>query len=232
MVEEIPLFKIKSSLLPSLNIDSSLLGYKSPASKNLFTYEQDLLIRYTQRKEELKSLKELENQKSKAQTHDQRRSVGEEFQKMLKQTQVNIEEREKKVHSSSQVQDKIAELRRICPGIKDASEANFYLEANNFDVAKASSFYTSCTGRSNVAQSSKINLKFILPDKTEFVEQFDYNSLMWGLLEKVHLHMKVKRSFKVKVKMTGKEITFEEMTKRTFSNYGLVNNTTLSIIYE
>ena len=231
MVEEIPLFKIKSTLLPSLNIDSSLLGYKSPAKKDLFTYEQDLLTRYMDRKSELEALKELANEKVKAKTIDQRRSVGEEFQKMLKLNQVKIEEREQKVQNSSQTQAKINELRRACPAIKDDSEANFYLEANNFDVSLAARFYTSCTGRSNVAQSNRINIKFILPEKTEFTDMFDYNSLMWGMLEKVHLHMKIKKSFVVKVKNTGKEITFEEMTKKTFSNYGLVNNTTLMIIY-
>ena len=119
------------------------------------------------------------------------------------------------------------EIPIIDPSITD----NRAISNNNFDVGLAASFYTSCTGRSNVAQSNKINIKFILPEKTEFTEMFDYNSLMWGMLEKVHLHMKVKKSFVVKVKNTGKEITFEEMTKKTFANYGLVNNTTLMIIY-
>lgn len=232
MSEDPPMFKVKSSLLPSLNIDSSLLGYRSPANNDLFSYELDLLTRYLERKEHLLALKNLEKQKVIEQDLNKRKSVGEEFQKMVRQTQLKIEERELKVQNSGQNQEKINQLRVLCPGIKDANEAHFYLEAQNYDVQKAAGFYTSCTGRSNVARINQISLKFIMPEKNEFVYSFDSTSLMWSMLEQIHLHLSKKRSFKVKIKSTGKEIKFEDMTKKTFANYGLVNNAVLVVVYD
>lgn len=232
MVEEAPLFKIKSSLLPSLNIDYSLLGYKSPAKQELFTYELDLSARYEERKKEISSLKDLQSLKNKEQDLYKRRSVGEEFQKTLQETHKKIEERSLKVQNSGENAMKIQELMRLCPGIQDTKEAVFYLEQQNYNVQNAKNFYTSCTGRSSVARNNSYTIKFITPEKREFVQVFEGNKLMWSMLECIHKNLAKKRNFKVKIKAINKVIPFEEMTKKTFDNYGLSSNTILQIEYE
>ncbi|OMJ84441.1 hypothetical protein SteCoe_14454 [Stentor coeruleus] len=231
MVEEIPLFKIKSSLLPDVNIDYSLLGYKSPAQKELFAYELDLQTRYTDRQREIDSLKQLQMSRHSENDRLKRKSVGEEIQKKFQESHKNIEIRNQKMQNSDQKQTKICELMKMCPGIKDANEANFYLESQNFNVEGARDFYTSCTGRSNVAVSNSINIKIILPEKTEFQHTFDSTSLMWSMLEQIHKRLRQKKNFKVFVKNTNKEISIEEMTRKTFANYGITSNTILVIQY-
>lgn len=231
MVEEIPLYKIKSSLLPDINIDYSLLGYKSPAQKDLFAYELDLQARYTERQREIDALKQLQMSRHLENDRSKRRSVGEEMQKKFQESHKNIEIRNQKMQSSGEKQTKISQLMRMCPGIKDANEANFYLESQNFNVEAAKEFYTSCTGRSNVAVSNSINIKIILPEKTEFQHTFDSTSLMWSMLEQIHSKLRQKKNFKVMIKSTNKEITLEEMTRKTFANYGITTNTVLVIHY-
>ena len=51
------------------------------------------------------------------------------------------------------------------------------------------------------------------------------------MLEEIHLRLKKKKNFKVKIKNLNKEILFEEMTKKTFANYGRPTNTVLVIEY-
>jgi hypothetical protein len=236
MAEEVPLFKIKSSLLPSLNIDSSILGYKSPAKKDLFSYELDLKAKYTERLQELAALKELQKAKLREQDQLKRRSVGEEFQKMARMTQKKIEERNQIAQNSNNNRNEreaqIQQLMRLCPGINKPEEALFYLESQQFNVEAAKNFYTSCTGRSDVARTNSITIKFAFPEKYEREYAFDANSLMWSMLEKIHQNLKQKKNFKVKVKNTGREIRLEEMTKKTFANYGLNSNVVLNIVYD
>ena len=177
MVEEIPLFKVKSSLLPTLNIDSSLLG-KSITKKDLFSYELDLSYRYQERVNEIENLKEIQQCKYKEKDLVKRRSVGEEFTKTIQENHKKIEERSLKVQNSGEKDSKIVELISLCPGIKDPNEAKFYLEAQGYNVENAKKFYTSCTGRSNVARRKFININFVLPEKVEFSQTYDETSLM------------------------------------------------------
>ena len=231
MVEQAPLFKIKSTLLPSLNIDYSLLGYKSPAKKDLFTYELELQTRYQERIREIEELSSLQRRKSQSNDRAFRQSVGQEFQQTLLAGNKKIEERNQKVQSSGERDRKINELMQLCPGIKDHNEAIFYLEAQQFNVENAKNFYTSCTGKSNIARNNSFTIKFLLPGKVEFSEVFEGNKLMWSMLATIHNHLQKKTNFKVKLKSVGREITFEEMTKKTFDNYGITSNTVLVIEY-
>ena len=231
MSEEVPLYKIKSSLLPSLNIDYSLLGYKSPANKDLFTYELDLSRRYEERLSELESLRELQRIKNREINSLARRSAGEEFQKSLQQSHKKVEERSQNAQNSGEKNAKVQELMRLCPGIKDPNEAAFYLESHNFEVENAKNFYTSCTGKSTVARSNMYTIKFITPEKREFSQSFEGNKLMWSMLEYVHKNLEKKKNFRVKIKSANKIISLEEMTKKTFDNYGLPSNTVLQIEY-
>ncbi|OMJ67788.1 hypothetical protein SteCoe_34953 [Stentor coeruleus] len=231
MAEEIPLYKIKSSLLPDVNIDYSLLGYKSPAQKDIFAYEIDLLARYTERQREIDALKQLQISRHLEHDRSKRKSVGEEMKKKFQESHKNIEIRNQKMQSSDEKQRKINQLMKMCPGIKDTNEANFYLESQNFNVEAARDFYTSCTGRSNVAVNNSINIKIVLPEKTEFQHTFDSSSLMWSMLEQIHGRLRQKKNFKVILKSTNKEITLEEMTRKTFANYGITSNTVLVIQY-
>ena len=231
MSETVPLYKIKSSLLPSLNIDYSLLGYKSPAKKELFTYELDLSHRYQERLSELESLKELQRIKSRENNSVVRRSVGEEFQRTLAENHNKIEERSQKAQNSGEKNAKVQELMRLCPGIKDPNEAAFYLESQKYHVENAMNFYTSCTGKSTVARNNVYVIKFITPEKIEFSQNFEGNKLMWSMLEYIHKNLRQKRNFRVVIKRSGKEISLEEMTKTTFDNYGLPSNALLQIEY-
>jgi UBA-like domain len=231
MVEEFPLYKLRSSLLPSLNIDYTLLGSKTLSVKDLLEYETDLVTRYQERLNEIESLKSLQKAKKSEPDVVIRRSVGEQFQKVLQENHKKIEERSLKVQNFDEKSVKVQQLMSLCPGLKNSDEATFYLEAQNYNVENAKNFYTSCTGRSNIARASNITIKFVLPGKIEFSESFDGNSLLWSMLAFIHKKLPQKRNFKVKIKATGKEIPFEYMTKKTFGNFGIPSNTILVIEY-
>ncbi|CAG9311661.1 unnamed protein product [Blepharisma stoltei] len=228
------IFTIKKCLIPPIEIDPRLL--KSALIEEIDTSGLNLkLNKYLNRKHEIQNMKRLQSQKSQLRDEKLRKNK-EEMARIRQENQKRQDEKAQQDQREYQRLCKAQELMSACPNIYDVNAAFFYLEAGNWDVAKAIQCYSESSGDmapADIARNrARINIRFIMPNGAEFTEVFDASQPMWSMLSKIYEKLTERRNFVVKTSRASPPIKMEDMTRVTFTQFGCEPNTTFIVEYE
>lgn len=226
------LCSFKRSFYPSLSLNPELLEFFTIERLDVSAIETKKL-KYLDRKLEIERMKKLQGQKSQLRDDKLRRNK-EEMTKIRLSAQNRQEEHIQKQQKEFEHLCSAQKMMSSCPNIQDIKTAEFYLEAQNWDLDVAIQTYAESSGDTNIVGYQPKNLctiKFILPTGAEFVEKFDKSQQMWCMLSKIYERLPEQRNFCVKTSRNAQPIKFEDMTQITFSSFGIGANSTLIVEY-